>query len=291
MLGTVVGLCAQPRATVTTASRMPDSSPSWRDRLLVAWWQRRWRGFYTLQRLLPGTAHGCTLRFVTRYGSRFLLNPSSYIDGLVLTEGYYESEVLDALRAGMSNDAVFWDIGANFGLHSITLARLVPRARVVAFEPNPIEHARLLRHRAWNAPHVVTSSLALSDAPHVLPLHLGPEGNSGMTTLAPWSQAQYTGTVLVPTATGDNLIARGALAPPTVIKLDVEGHETAVLLGLAHTLRRPECTHVVLEDAPDDDTEPKRLLRAAGFRLSPLERRERSAHALLNFVAHKPTVA
>ena len=274
-----------------TFSPPPESAPSWRDRLLVAWWRRRWRGFHLLQRLLPKDTHSSSVRFVTRYESRFLLNPLAYIDGLVLTEGYYESEVLEALRTGISSATVLWDIGANFGLHATTFARLVPTSTVIAFEPNPREHARLLCHRAWNAPHVLTSSLALSDASHVLPLHLGPEGNSGMTTLAPWSQARYTGSVLVPTATGDDLIARGVLPSPTMIKLDVEGHEAAVLRGLTQALRRSDCTLVVLEDAPDDETTPKQLLRAAGFRLSPLERREPSSHALLNFAARKVAVS
>lgn len=261
---------------------------SWRDRLLATWWQRRWRGFGTLRRLLPRGPFGQSILYPTPFGSLFLLEPLSYIDGLVVKEGFYESEVLEALRARLRPGSVIWDIGANFGLHSVTLARLVPQATVVAFEPNPAEHARLLRHRAWNAPLLTTSSLALSDSPGVLPLHLGPEGNSGMTSLAPWSQFTYSGTVLVATAVGDDLVARGSVPAPNIIKLDVEGHEPAVLGGLAATLNQPTCELVVFEDGPDDDTLPKQLLRHAGFSLAPLVRREKSAHALVNFAAQKP---
>ena len=181
----------------------------------------------------------------------------------------------------------FLDIGSNFGLHACTLARLVPDATVVAFEPNPAEHARLLRHREWNAPHLTTSSLALSDSSGILPLHLGPAGNSGMTTLAPWSQASYSGTVLVATAKGDEFIDRGVLPAPTVIKLDVEGHEPAVLRGLAAALASPRCELVVFEDGPASDTPAKKLLLAAGFTLQPLVRHENSTHALANFAARK----
>ena len=261
--------------------------PSLRDRLLAAWWRRAWRGFGTLRRLLPRGLHGDQIRFNTPSGSVFQLDPLAYIDGLVVREGFYESEVLDALRARLRPGSVLWDIGANFGLHSTTLARLVPAATVIAFEPNPSEHTRLLRHRAWNAPHLITSSLALSDTTGLLPLHLGPAGNSGMTTLAPWSQASYSGTVLVAAATGDSLIAAGSLPAPNLLKLDVEGHEPAVLRGLATALAHSRCELVVFEDSPSDDSPSKPILRSAGFTLRPLVRHEQSAHALANFAAEK----
>ena len=275
---------------MTPALPVPPS-PALRDRLLAAWWRRGWRGFVTLRRLLPRGAFGDSLLFPADYGAAFQLDPLAYIDALVVREGFYESEVLDALRARLRPGSVLWDIGANFGLHSTTLARLVPAANVVAFEPNPSEHTRLLRHRAWNAPHLITSSLALSDTAGLLPLHLGPVGNSGMTTLAPWSQASYSGTVLVAAASGDSLIAAGSVPAPTLIKLDVEGHEPAVLRGLATALAHARCELVVFEDTPSDDSPSKHLLRTAGFTLTPLVRHEQSAHALANFAAEKSPLA
>lgn len=263
----------------------------WRDRLAAAWWRRRWRGFITLRHLLHPGSPVDTLLFTTPDGSTYRLDPFSSIDGLVVREGFYESEVLEALRVHLGPGSVLWDIGANFGLHSTTLARLVPGAAVVAFEPNPVEHARLLLHRRWNAPHVTTSALALSDAAGVLPLHLGPAGNSGMTTLAPWAQTHYTGTVLVAALPGDTLIANGTLPPPTVIKLDVEGHEPSVLRGLSAAHASPRCTLVVIEDSPDEGSPAKTLLRTAGFVIAPLVRRENSGHSLVNFAATKPSRA
>lgn len=260
--------------------------PDWRDRLLASWWRRRLRGFLSLRRILGRSAG---VRNATSYGSTFLLDPLSYIDAFVMRDGFYESEVLEALRGetNANDGTVVWDIGANFGLHAMTLARLNPRALVVAFEPNPAEHARLLRHRAWNAPAAITSSLALSSSNGALSLHLGPAGNSGMSTLAPWSQSSYSGTVLVATARGDDLVAADILPAPNAIKLDVEGHEVEVLRGLSAVLQRPECSLVVFEDAPDTATEPKRILEAAGYQLSRLARCEGTAHPLCNFAARR----
>lgn len=66
------------------------------------------------------------------------LDPSDYIDSFIIKEGYYESEVFDALasRLQSSNDVV-WDVGANIGIHSLTMAKLNPGLTVVCFEPNP----------------------------------------------------------------------------------------------------------------------------------------------------------
>lgn len=263
------------------------NAPSLRDRLLACWWRRGWRGFCTLQRLFPSREFGAELRYTTSFGSSFRLRPQSYIDGTVLREGFYESEVLAALATAANASEVVWDIGANFGIHATTLARCRPDLRIVAFEPNPVEHGRLLLHREWNAPQLITSAVALSDTSGVVKLHLGPEGNSGITTLTPWSQGNYTGEVLVAAITGDEMIATCQVPAPNIIKLDVEGHEGAVLRGLRRTLSGAACRVVVFEDGPERDTEPKLLLRASGFEIKPLLRNEHTAHALSNFVARK----
>lgn len=112
-----------------------------------------------------------------------------------------------------------------------------------------------------------------------------------MTTLAPWSQATYTGTVLVAVVAGDDLVAKGVLPAPTVIKLDVEGHEFPVLRGLANTLKRSTCEIVVFEDDADSYTPVKQFLSATGFTITPLTREEDSSHSLMNFTARKSRAA
>jgi hypothetical protein len=86
---------------------------------------------------------------------------------------------------------------------------------------------------------------------------------------------------------GDALIASGQVPAPTLIKLDVEGHEAAVLRGLSAALADPRCKLVVFEDHVTEDSEVKRFLRTHGFIMEPLVRRERSAHALANFSASR----
>jgi FkbM family methyltransferase len=223
----------------------------------------------------------------------FSLDPVAYIDGIVLREGYYESEVFEALRPFLGTGAVFWDIGANFGLHSVTAKLLTPATQVFAFEPNP----EMIREIQGNARlngievTVVPCALAESEGPRVF--HVNDQGNAGMSTLHAWSGGHYDRQITVDCARGDQLVAAGRVSAPTVIKLDVEGGEDAVLMGLGELLRRPTLRAVVFEAVSGlqqaQDTDPiAGSLRAAGFRFVPLRRREASDHALDNYLATRP---
>jgi FkbM family methyltransferase len=228
------------------------------------------------------------LRVTTRYGAILDLSPHSYIDGIVIREGYYESEVLEALVANLSGGGVLWDIGANFGLHGLTAKKLAPSTEVVCFEPAFEVLGRLWRNRALNGLEVQVVAAALSDHTGFQTLYLGPAGNSGMSTLSPWSEADYSGKIEIATICGDDAIACGRLPSPTVIKLDVEGHELPVLQGMANALRAPGMRAVVFEDGVSEDTPVKALLKASGFIVSRLKRREATAHGLDNFLAERP---
>ena len=55
--------------------------------------------------------------------------------------------------------------------------------------------------------------------------------------------------------------------PVAVMKLDVEGHELAVLCGAAETLRRRRIRHLVYEDHLGTSSAVSELLRDQGFTL------------------------
>jgi FkbM family methyltransferase len=246
----------------------------------------RWRGFIRLW-MLSGRDFQSTLKFTTPMGSIFELSPFAYIDAVVLRDGYYEKEVLDAITSVLG-EGVLWDIGANFGLHSVTAKRLLPGSRVVCFEPSPEMLSRLWRNRAMNRLDIDILGLALSDRTGFQRLHLGPPGNPGMSTMSPWSAATYSGTCLVSAARGDDLVAQRLVPAPTVIKLDVEGHEFQVLEGLTDILLLPSLHSVVFEDSGERETPVKARLRAAGFTCDLLSRSESSRHGLENFLARRP---
>lgn len=220
----------------------------------------------------------------------FELSPFSYIDAIVIREGYYEPEVIDAI-VSVLGDGVLWDVGANFGLHGITAKLTRPASRVVCFEPSPEMLGRLWINRSLNGLDVDVVGVALSNRTGFQALRLGPPGNPGMSTLSPWSGTTYAGSCLVAVARGDDLAADRLVPAPTVIKLDVEGHELPVLQGLPIILGAPSLRAVVFEDSGDRETPVKALLSRAGFAFQLLERRQGSRHGLENFAALRPAGA
>jgi FkbM family methyltransferase len=262
------------------------TSPGLRDRFLTAWCRRRWRGFFTLRRLLARPV----IETATPFGALFSLRPEDYIDGIVLRDGFYEHEVLTAMRPWLAPGAVFWDIGANFGLHAVSVAISSPGVHVVAFEPNPSMFGRLQSHCGHNRVAVRCQPLALGSRDGTATLHVNDSGNPGMTTLVPWSGTTYGRQVEVQLVRADTLIARGDLPAPTVVKLDVEGAEADVLEGFGVRLKDASLRAVVLETRADLLDDPTRCpaacrLQSAGFEFRPLARAEGSEHALNNFLA------
>lgn len=123
------------------------------------------------------------------------------------------------------------DIGANYGTYALTLARL--GARVDLFEPNPAI-AAVLAAWAHGRTGVAVHALALSDRAGTAELVIpGEDGVEHDSSAALAGGAVASGRrVAVPLAPLDSLAIRDA----ALIKIDVEGHEDAVLRGAAATI-------------------------------------------------------
>jgi len=266
------------------------SQVAWRDRLLAAYRRRGWRGFLFLHRLLKPPAGRPELRTISRYGSQFSLVPGDEIDRHVLVEGFYESEVFEAVRPFLAPQSVLWVVGANFGLHAITAKLLHPAAQVVAFEPSPAMGARILENCKINGLTIDLHSYALSDRTGVSPFFSKTSGNPGMSTLHPTNPADYDRKFHVGIRTAAEIIEHGAVPAPTALIVDAEGAEIDIFRGFRAHLAAPSLRAVVFE-APNDflatrlPRELDALLRAAGFSFKILPRKEDTAHALSNFVA------
>lgn len=132
------------------------------------------------------------------------------------------------------------DVGANRGVWTHQLAALCPR--VYAFEPNPKMFAILDAARPANA---VVRQIALSDRAGVASLNV-PRSARGFSNQhasleSNWSGAREFGMVEVATARLDDL----DLEPCGFIKIDVEGHESAVIAGAASLIARDRPTMLI----------------------------------------------
>lgn len=125
------------------------------------------------------------------------------------------------------------DVGANRGVWTHQMATLCPR--VHAFEPNPKMFAILDAARPAN---VIARQVALSDRAGTADLNVprSPRGysNQHASLENSWIAGKTFGVVRVETLRLDSL----DLEPCGFIKIDVEGHEAAVIAGAAGIIAR-----------------------------------------------------
>ena len=185
-------------------------------------------------------------------------------------EAGFDAELRRAIRPG---DCV-WDVGANLGLYTERFAdQAGPTGIVHAFEPAPSCFAAL-QARTKNLPNVVRHELALGRAEASLPMQLAADPLGATHSLA----APPTGgeTKLVRVTSGDLFRRTEQIRVPNVIKIDVDGFEEDVLLGLETTLADATCRAILCEvhfgifEKRNDRYAPariERLLRKHGFSL------------------------
>jgi FkbM family methyltransferase len=241
--------------------------------------RHRMPGVEKLRRLIRVFARIDEITAPTKYGSIFRLRPDDYIDNIVLREGYYESEVLESMLERVPVNGVLWDVGANFGLHAITLKRLRSDVRVVCFEPAPDQAARLFVHANINDVEVEVFCIGLGNIPRTAVLHTV-RGNPGMNTFTPWEKATYSGSVRSYLDCGDNLISSGAAIQPDVVKLDIEGGELDALAGMSGLISKAKSTFIC-----EGGLELFNTFDRMQMSFRPLVRNESTSHALNNYIA------
>jgi FkbM family methyltransferase len=150
---------------------------------------------------------------------------------------------MDALNARfVSKGGLAFDIGAHVGDRTASFHRL--GASVVALEPQPRVY-RALRLIHGRTPGITLRCEAVGAACGEMRLHVNSR-NPTVSTLSrafigatqgarEWQGQDWDGSVTVPVTTLDDLIAEHGV--PDFIKIDIEGHEHAALLGLSHLVR------------------------------------------------------
>jgi len=229
---------------------------------------------------------GRRLPVKTKHGLTMFLDPYEYVDGYILRKGYYEEEVLLSILENLAEGGVFWDIGANLGIHTLTVAKLRSDVRVFAFEPQAPLSLLIEESARRNRITVKVLTIALSDRSGVGVLFVHP-GNLGMSSLHNWSEDIDALRVETRVTTGDILLEDMTVAPPDVIKIDVEGHEIEVLRGMAKFLESTVKCCIVFEDSGDTSS-TKKLLSDYGFVIESLPRIDLGQqHNLENFIAKR----
>ena len=148
--------------------------------------------------------------------------------------GTHEERVQAFARSIVRDGDVIYDIGAHAGFFSLLFGRLAgPSGRVYAFEPSRPNFERLRANiQANRLAQIEARHLAISDRCGETWFEGGRTSLQGRL-----SAAGGAGLVTVQATTIDALVHEG-MAPPSLLKIDVEGAEGAVLRGASCTLAR-----------------------------------------------------
>ncbi len=186
-----------------------------------------------------------------------------------------EPETLEWIDTFQSGD-VLWDIGANVGCY--TLYAAVKGIMVLVFEPSAFNYFLLMKNLMINRldKKVEAYCLALSNNASLSAFNMNYlEVGDSCHQLAPIgdvSTARLRQSVL--TLSVDELVRNFSPAFPNHIKIDVDGVESAIVLGAMKTLSDPRLKSVLIEidDANPEDLNIVRMLKYAGLELTSRRR-------------------
>jgi FkbM family methyltransferase len=207
---------------------------------------------------------------------RLLLNRA----GFEVTREHFKHRFVYSLHQHGVDTVI--DIGANTGQFGHLLRRSGFTGRIHSVEPLQSAFTELQAGTARD-PRWTVERAAVSDEPGTVTMNVS--GNSVSSSVLPMlerhtsaaPQAQYVATEDVPATTVDDIVTRAHLRPEsTLLKVDVQGYEKAVLDGAAKTLGsfaavRTEMSLVALYDGQPLLAEIVEYLGGHGFDLWSVE--------------------
>src|SRR5688572_14775130 len=174
------------------------------------------------------------------FGIRFICYPWETV-GLrdLLSRKFYKPE-FEAMKNLVKTNSVVFDVGANIGLHSAYLSRLLAGTGYIhAFEPVPKTFHMLRETLALNQiDNVVSNMMALGDKQATLEMQVFEDQFSAWNTFGhpKFDDAKPTATINVRTTTLDAYCDEHGVTDIQFLKIDVEGYELEVLEGAKQRL-------------------------------------------------------
>ncbi|MBS1519462.1 MAG: FkbM family methyltransferase [Bacteroidetes bacterium] len=161
----------------------------------------------------------------------------NYIEWTILSTGTYEDETNKLIKISLNPGGVAMDVGGNIGLQSIRMSKSVgEQGKVFVFEPLIHLQEKLSRNIQLNkADNVKLFPYALSNHESEADFHIS-KGNWNQGTFNISNNQSGTEVQHVIIKVADELPEIKALNRLDLVKIDVEGFEYQVLLGLKQTI-------------------------------------------------------
>jgi FkbM family methyltransferase len=181
---------------------------------------------------------------------------------IAYNDNFFEVEWLKKSLAFIKEGAVILDIGANIGNHTVFWSLFSPAARILSFEPQRLVFNILKRNIELNhCENVQIFQNVISDKKGKALVCGDPDqpyaSNLGGKGFFESSTGEYD------TITIDSL----NILPVDFVKIDVEGHQDTVLLGMKETLAKCSPT-MWIEVFPPEFNRTNELLESMNYKIS-----------------------
>jgi FkbM family methyltransferase len=169
------------------------------------------------------------IQVTNRDGIVFQLEPNDWITRIILEEGCYETKSIQLAQTLLAKGGIFFDIGANFGLFSCILGKLV-NVKTFSFEPNYDMVGNLRRNIGINkiAANTTVVNAAISDKSRLVNFLVPEDRNKGTARYENEEFFKSNNGIYITTFSLEETIKALAINYITLIKIDIEGNEMDV---------------------------------------------------------------
>ena len=182
-------------------------------------------------------------RLIDRGGIRYRVDLAEGIDLSLFLFGNFQKHVIHSGIFKLRNDAVAIDVGANFGVISLMLAKQLPLAKIYAFEPTDYAYEKLKINISINSgirDRIEALQFFISDHEEG-PKKLKVYSSWRVDKKEPGRHPVHCGSPKMAsgaTITIDRFVRDRGLGRLDFIKIDTDGYELTVLRGAQKSIRR-----------------------------------------------------
>jgi FkbM family methyltransferase len=209
-------------------------------------------------------------------GGAMLVPLNDFVGRCIYFTGDYDRKISWLCRRTVRRGDVVLDIGANIGVVTLLLARCVgPSGIVHAFEPNARVRELLAKSASMNGfTNIKLHGIALGSQPGSFEFNI-PRDNAGQGSFIYHKNKADCDTIKVPVRRLSEVAGEQGITKVRLIKIDVEGFESEVLLGATETLQTVRPDLILFEtnetvDVPFSQRPVVKILRMADYRFMAL---------------------
>lgn len=199
-------------------------------------------------------------------GKKIFYDPNSDVGKSLFFSGAFEDQEVKLLQKYIDDESVVLDVGANIGLHSLFFSNLAKNGLVIAFEPSVSTFENLLKNVRTRG-NILPLNIAAFDKNELKKFYI--TDDNAYSSLKDTGRKAILKIDNILCVKIDDILLSSGLGRIDFVKIDVEGFEKNVLLGMVNIIMRYKpvifCEIYKGENSNDDPEGTIELLLGKGY--------------------------